>query len=491
LTSDHTVLGSPRKEGSIRGKRGLVALGTGLVAATALAGGLVPSARAAANWSAYLNGPGHSSTNAAATAITPSNVSSLSVAWNWKPSAPTKAGQPNAQLYASPTVHDGVVYIGANTGEFYALNEKTGSVLWHRFLGYVTRKTLSARGITSTAAIARNPNTKQLNVYVAGGDGYLYALRASDGATVWRTPVAIPSTMVNDYYNWASPTVAGGRIFMGISSQGDNPLVRGGVRTFDQATGAVVHTYYAMPPGTKGASVWSSIGADRAGTEAYVTTGNPSKADPGDGNAIVRLGHNGRKVAIWRVPAAQQVFDSDFGASPTLFSVVLNGKKRDLVGACNKNGIFYTLQRGHIAAGPLWQRRLGAPSTEGPGLCLAAAIWDGSRLFVTGSGTTIDGTAYRGSIRRLKPRTGAIVWERGLEATVFGTPSLNGSNVIAAASYDSGGGGNFLYFLDARTGVVLRRITVSGNEFAQPVFADGYVMFARVGGGLRVYEVGP
>jgi outer membrane protein assembly factor BamB len=469
----------------------LVALGTGLAAATAVAGGLASPAAGAVNWSAYLHGSGHSSTNAAATAIKPGNVGSLSIAWTWKPSAPTQAGQPSAQLYASPTVRNGVVYIGANTGEFYALNEKTGAVLWHRFLGFVKSHTLGARGISSTATVARNPKTKRLNVYVAGGDGYLYALRAGDGATVWRAPVAVPSTTVNDYYNWGSPTVAGGRIYIGISSQGDNPLVRGGVRTYNQVTGAVVHTYYTMPPGTKGASVWSSIGADRAGTEAYVTTGNPSKADPGDGNAVVKLDHNGHKVAIWRVPVAQQVFDSDFGASPTLFSVKRsNGKKRDLVGACNKNGIFYTLRRRHIAAGPLWQRRLGAPSTEGPGLCLAAAIWDGSRLFVTGSGTTIDGTAYRGSIRRLKPRTGAIVWERGLDATILGTPSLNGSNVIAAASYDSGGG-NFLYFLNARTGAILRKIAVSGNEFAQPVFADGYVMFARVGGGLRAYKVGP
>jgi outer membrane protein assembly factor BamB len=161
------------------------------------------------------------------------------------------------------------------------------------------------------------------------------------------------------------------------------------------------------------------------------------------------------------------------------------------VGACNKNGIFYVLRRANIGAGPVWQRRIGNPSTEGPGLCLAAAIWDNSRLFVTSSGTTINGTAYRGSIRRLHPATGAPVWQRGLAASVFGTPSLNGSNVIAAATYDNGGGGNFFYFIDARTGAVLRRINAPGVEFAQPIFADGYVMFATVGGGLRVYQLGP
>jgi hypothetical protein len=63
--------------------------------------------------------------------------------------------------------------------------------------------------------------------------------------------------------------------------------------------------------------------------------------------------------------------------------------------------------------------------------------------------------------------------------------------VLAAATYDNGGGGNFFYFLDARTGTILRTISAPGVEFAQPVFADGYVMFATVGGGLRVYHVSP
>jgi outer membrane protein assembly factor BamB len=402
-------------------------------------------------------------------------------------------GQPGNQLIASPTVSRGVIYIGANTGVFYALDETTGAVLWQRFLGFVTAKTLGARGFASTATVAPDPVTGTRTVYVAAADGYLYALRASDGATVWRSIVAVPSTTVNDYYNWGSPTVAGGRIFMGISSQGDNPLVRGGVRVFNQATGAIVGTYYTMPAGVKGASVWSSLAANGAGTNAFVTTGNPSQADPGDGNAVVKLDRNGQKLAIWRVPVAEQVFDSDFGASPTFFSADLSGTgtRTGLVGACNKNGIFYTLRRGNISAGPVWQLRIGTPSTEGPGLCLAAAIWDNSRLFVTSSGTTIGGTAYRGSIRRLNPATGAPIWQRGLAASVFGTPSLNGSNVLAAATYDNGGGGNFFYFLDARTGTILRRLTAPGVEFAQPVFADGYMMFATVGGGLRVYHLVP
>ena len=96
------------------------------------------------NWSSYLNGPAHSSDNAAATVITPATRRPLTHDWTWAPPAPTNPGQPGG-LEASPTVVNGVVYIGANTGTFYALNESTGKVLWSQFLGYVTDRRPAVR----------------------------------------------------------------------------------------------------------------------------------------------------------------------------------------------------------------------------------------------------------------------------------------------------------------------------------------------------------
>jgi outer membrane protein assembly factor BamB len=39
------------------------------------------------------------------------------------------SGQPGPALFASPTVAGGAVFIGANNGYFYKLNETTGAVL--------------------------------------------------------------------------------------------------------------------------------------------------------------------------------------------------------------------------------------------------------------------------------------------------------------------------------------------------------------------------
>ena len=60
-----------------------------------------------------------------------------------------------------------------------------------------------------------------------------------------------------------------------------------------------------------------------------------------------------------------------------------------MVGACNKNGVYYALRLDNLAAGPVWTFQAGNPENAGTGQCIAAAIWDGSRLFVASNGTTI------------------------------------------------------------------------------------------------------
>src|SRR5580704_13586474 len=82
----------------------------------------------------------------------PTKVASLSVKWTFAPSG--------AQgFYSSPIVHDGKVYIGNGNGVFYALNEKTGAVLWQYPSGTPLTSTFtcnpSSFGIASAAAYAR------------------------------------------------------------------------------------------------------------------------------------------------------------------------------------------------------------------------------------------------------------------------------------------------------------------------------------------------
>ena len=458
-----------------------ITLGISVTAAAATAPAAVAVPRSAfVNWGAYLKGPAHSSENAAATAISPTTVGGMTRAWTWNPAGPTMPGQPSG-LLASPAVFNGRIYIGANTGVFYALDEATGHVIWHRFLGFVPTLTCGWLGIGATATVATDPVTHVLTVYVAGGNGYLYALNAATGTVAWRSVIAIPSKTVSDYYDWSSPTLADHRIYVGVTSNCDKPLVAGGLKEYNQATGSLVAFYQTYPGHDVAPSIWSSAAANAPAGTVFVTTGN---GPGGDSVSVVRLDSNGlARQDAWQVPAGQHGSDSDFGGSPTLFSAVLGGVSTPMVGACNKDGTYYAWRQGNLHAGPVWQKAVGAPYTSGP-QCDAAAVWNGKHLFVAANQTTINGHTFAGSIRMVNPATGAYLWQRGLAGPPIGTPTLDGAGVLAVTEYSKAGQ---LVLINAATGSVLKTIA-TGPDFGQPVFADNVMLVPTQNHGLWAYK---
>ncbi len=70
--------------------------------------------------------------------------------------------------------------------------------------------------------------------------------------------IAIPSKTVSDYYDWSSPTLADQRIYVGVTSNCDKPLVAGGLKEYNQATGSLVAFYQTYPGHDVAPSIWSS-----------------------------------------------------------------------------------------------------------------------------------------------------------------------------------------------------------------------------------------
>ena len=449
--------------------------------------GLGPAAgNAFVNWPQYLYSAKHTSDNVVATAITPANAASLRLAWKFVPPASPVTGL--SGFYSSPTTYNGVIYIGGRNGNFYAIDEATGAVIWRRFIGVVTKTTCFAEGFTSTATVSRDPATGKPTVYVYGPTGYLYAMNTADGTDVWPpAPVAIPSTTVNDYYAWGSPLVFGGNVYVGIASECDVPLVRGGLKEFSQSTGTLEHTFWTTPAGTRGATIWSSPATN--GQAVFISTGNGSRASVGF--SIIRLTPSLSQRDIWTVPPKDRVPDSDFGASPGLWSADIQGTATPMVGACNKNGDFYALKASNLSAGPVWVAPIGDPYGSGHGQCDAAPLFDGTNLYLASNGTTINGTHYDGSVREINPATGAIVWQTGLTGALFGTPGMDGAGVIAAASFGSSTGKNGLFLINAANGHLLATISYGkAPTFGQPVFADNFIIVASAGLGLQAYAAG-
>jgi outer membrane protein assembly factor BamB len=126
----------------------------------------------------------------------------------------------------------------------------------------------------------------------------------------------------------------------------------------------------------------------------------------------------------------------------------------------------------------------------GNDICIAAAAWDGHRLFLVGPTATVGGTTYAGSVSEVNPATGAIIWQSGVPGETDGAPTLDGGGVIAVPVYSPKSGttaGSYLY--NATTGALLTQLSPTGGaEFAQPVFADGYLLLAQAQG-LTAFDV--
>jgi outer membrane protein assembly factor BamB len=418
---------------------------------------------AGAAWPAYLGGPLHDSYSPAQKTITPASATRLITKWH---------DAPGREFLASPTIARGAVFIGSNSGWFYQLSPASGAVQHKVFLGsQPAGSCYSSRGIIATATVARDA-AGRATVYVGAANGYLYALNASNLRLRWKSVIAIPSATVSNYYDWSSPTVANGMVYIGLSSTCSNPLVRGAVIAYDQVTGKKVAEFWTVASGQIGGGVWSSVAVGPDG-DVYATTGSGplSAIRLGRSESILKLAPRSlRLLGSWQVPGTN--YATDFGGSPVIFG--------PYVGACNKDGIFYALTRSTMKLA--WERRIGAvyvPAISAE--CDGTPAYNGKDLFFGGPAVRLRGKAHRGSVQERSAQDGALIWETGLPEGVTGSPTLDGGGVLAAGTYDNGHAGNQTYLVDAATGRILRTL-IGGLDFAQSVFADGRLFTANANG---------
>jgi outer membrane protein assembly factor BamB len=473
----------------------MTVLVAGLVASMGTAGAQAAhpgQADGTAPWASFGFDVGHSSYNSLATTVTPANAANLTEAWQFASPGPTKMGQPAATFDGSPVVADGMAFIGSDTGVFYALNEDTGAVVWSLNTGFLPKYTCVAAGIRDTATVAADPTTGKPTVYFATTSGKLYAVDATTGTVQWVTHV-FPAAKASVPFIWNSPTVAGGRVYIGIASECDVPLVRSGLESFNQQTGRHDATFWTVAPKAIGGAIWSTAAVNSNGV--FVSTGNGNESQPATqalSNSIVRLNAATLKpISHWTVPDLATL-DDDFGSSPTFFTATINGTAVPMVGACNKNGVYYAWKQTALASGPVWSDQLGTTAAPPNNACLATATWDGTHLFITTNSSTVSGTSYSAVARELDPATGAYLWHSGLsDGPVLGNTALDGAGVLAAVTFNKSAhsSGNELALIDSSTGVVLATYATSVQTGGGPVYADGYILFGGSDGILHSYTL--
>jgi polyvinyl alcohol dehydrogenase (cytochrome) len=386
--------------------------------------------------------------------INASNAASLVNAWTFSP---------GDAVTASPTVADGVVYVGSWDGFFYALDIESGSLKWKFQVdcdnavipippqclpaGQTPPDRFFSDGglITSSATVFRDA------VYFAGGKT-IYALRASDGQLMWKRVLCgnpdEPKCEVDTHDPtriFSSPTIFDNKIVLGQAA--DAAGYRGAIQALHLETGTPAWRFEVDPKlDAKGkavgvynrgcGNVWGSGAVDELNGLIAFGTGDCNRdATPPYHEAVLAFDVDSGKLRWAFRPRANDTCDFDFGASANILDI--DGNR--YVGIGGKDGTYYVLRSDtRNPAGELrWSTNVVFGGNSGG--FIATTAFDGQRIYGgTGFGdipgpicdpsNARDTLIQEPSFHALDLQTGKIDWEGFLNYTF--APSTVGNGVI-------------------------------------------------------------
>jgi alcohol dehydrogenase (cytochrome c) len=301
------------------------------------------------NWVSY-NGDYTGRRFSSLSQVTPQNVSHLAAKWVFHT---RNAGV----LEVTPVVVAGVMFI-TGSNDAYALDAKTGALLWHH-----------ARGVTSglvddaSGHINRGVAVLGTRVYMETDNAHLLCLDARSGNLIWDVAYA---DNTQSYGATSAPLIVKDKVLVGTSGGDDG--VRGFVAAFDAQTGKEVWRFWTIPaPGEKGSESWPAgdaylLGGGTAwmpGTydpelnTLYWGTSNPApdfdgSVRPGDNlytSSLLALDPDTGKMKWYFQFNPHDLYDYDAVQTPVLVDATFKNKPRKLIVTANRNGFLYILDR--------------------------------------------------------------------------------------------------------------------------------------------------
>ena len=423
------------------------------------------------DWSGYLRGNDRTGFNPTETTITASTASQLTLHWT---------AQGNSRVFSQPVIVGDLIYWGSGDGIEHA-TDLQGHPVWTANLGASHPSCDSdadARaGVldTPTVTSVMLRGKQVMAVFVGGGSGRFYALNAATGAMIWSTVLGHPPA----HFLWSSPAVYDGKVYEGVASLDTCPFVQGELVQMDAGTGVITHVFKTVPDGCVGGSIWSSPTIDVQAGTVYVSTGNPSHCWTAEPYAPALIKLRARDLALldaWQVPQRQQIPDSDFGATPTLFEARIAGVQKQLVGVVNKNGKYYAFDRTAIGRGPVWIARAGGANT------IAPSAWDGTHLYLSGRKTKFQGMKCNSALEALDPATGTYLWRRCLSYGAL----FEGVTVVPGVAFVSEG--SYFLVIKAADGRTLFKYSDAHASFLGPAsVSNGVLYLGSYTGGLYAF----
>lgn len=300
------------------------------------------------NWPSY-NGDYTGRRYSSLAEITPDNVSQMRVQWVFH-------ARSAGILEVTPVVVGGIMYVTASN-DLYAIDARTGSVLWHH-----SRQITEGLVDDASGHINRGVAVLGNRLYMETDNAHLLCLDARSGNLLWDVAYA---TGNRNYGATSVPLVVKDKVIVG-SSGGDDG-VRGFIAAFDPATGKELWRFWTIPaPGEKGSSSWpGDMYMHGGGTTwmpgtydpelntIYWGTSNPSpdfegSVRPGDDlytDSLLALDPDTGKLRWYFQFTPHDLYDYDSTETPVLIDAVYEGGPRKLIVEANRNGFIYILDR--------------------------------------------------------------------------------------------------------------------------------------------------
>lgn len=296
-------------------------------------------------------------------------------------------------VWSSPAVADGMVFVSSmkfsywgKPGKVFALNQSSGKLIWATPIG--------------DGAFLSSPSISGGRVFVGGGissSGHVYALDKYTGSILWQRPTEDPV--------YSSPAVAYGKVFVGCYD--------GKIYAFNMVNGDIVWTFQtgdgvASSPAVAEGKVF--VGSDdrnvyalNATTGAKIwnfTTGHWVYSSPAVADGAVFVGSLDGNVYAFGLPAI-----TSFTVHPNPFSPNGDGRKDTTTLAASFNTLVKWKVQVRSSAGVLvrsWAGTGSALTIIWGGKDASGTIVPDGVYIVRLSGSDLSGTSFKTEWRQIR-----------------------------------------------------------------------------------------
>jgi PQQ-dependent dehydrogenase (methanol/ethanol family) len=451
--------------------------------------------------------------------INPANVGQLQARW-----AVQMPG--DSVLEATPLVIDGVMYTTGIPGQVFALDARTGLLIWKYERRQKVVNPYESNRVNRGVAVLGN------RLFFGTLDAALVALDCRTGLPLWEVQVA--DTM-KGYSITEAPLAIKDKIVIGVA--GGEYGIRGVVDAYDPATGKRLWRFNTIPgPGEFGHDTWAGDSWQRGGGPTWLTGSYDADLDllywgvgnPGpDMDAEVRKGDNLFSCSVVALKGATGLRQWHYQFTPNdshdwdanqdfiLTDRVFHGEERKLIMQANRNGMFYVLDRSNgkflmgegyvrqswnngfdkngrprfvqgwdsnpqgsvvypgLVGGTNWQ----APSFDAASGWLYLVFQEAGQRYVRAPSEFEAGKQYWGGkalslgeaesagVRAIDSETGAVKWEYKLsQASISAGLLATASGVVFVATREG-----HLIALEAKTGKFLWRFQTGAAIASSPI----------------------